>query len=50
MKVVKATIFNDEVWLFFENILDNSPEVGDIIRRALSTLQGARHKFYEIIS
>ena len=50
MKVVKATIFNDEVWLFFENILDNSPEVGDIIRRALSTLQGARHKFHEIIS
>ena len=50
MKVVKATIYNDEVWLFFENILDNSPEVGDIIRRALSTLQGARHKFHEIIS
>lgn len=50
IKVVKACVVNDSVWLFFENLLDHSPEVDDIIPRALSILQGARQHFYQEIS
>lgn len=50
IKVVKACVVNDGVWLFFENLLDHSPEVQDIIPRALAILQGARQQFYQEIS
>jgi hypothetical protein len=46
IKVAKATIINDGVWLFFEGLLDQSPEVKDIMPRALQILQGARQHFY----
>lgn len=47
IKVVKCSIINDEVWVFFESLLDSSPEVKDIIPRALDMLQAAGHRFYE---
>ena len=47
IKVVKCCIPRDDVWVFFEILLDSSPEVKDIIPRALAILQGARQQFYE---
>lgn len=47
IKVVKACILRDSVWLFFEILLDHTPDVEDIIPRALSILQGARQHFYQ---
>ena len=48
-KVVKVSLFDDSVWLFFENFLDSSPDVSDILPRALNALQGARQDFYSKI-
>lgn len=48
-KVAKAIIVGEKVWLLFETILDHSPEVGSIIQRALSILQYARERFYEVL-
>jgi len=50
MKVVKACTIHDGVWLFFEILLDHTPDVADIIPRALSILQGGRQRFYNEIS
>ena len=50
IKVVKTCVFNDSVWLFFENFLDSSPDVSDILPRALNALQGARQEFYKQLS
>ena len=47
MKVAKAIILDDSVWLFFESLLDESPEVGSIIERGLGILQGMRQEYYE---
>jgi hypothetical protein len=47
MKVVKCCIPHDDVWVFFENLLDSSPEVSDIIPRALAILQRAQIEFYQ---
>ena len=46
-KVVKCSIIRDEVWVFFESLLDSTPEVRDIIPRALDMLHGAALRFYE---
>lgn len=47
VKVSKCNIFGDNVWVFFEILLDTSPEVEDIIPRALQILQGAQNQFYQ---
>lgn len=47
IKVVKCTIPHDDVWVFFEILLDSSPEVKDIVPRALDILQGAQQMFYK---
>ena len=47
VKVAKASIFNDEVWLFAELLIDSSPELGDIVPRALGILQHAYNVFRE---
>ena len=47
LKVMKTTIINDGVWLFFENLLDQTPDVSTIIPRALMILQGGRQQFYQ---
>ena len=47
IKVIKCCIPHNDVWIFFENLLDSSPEVSDIIPRALAILQGAQMQFYQ---
>ena len=47
IKVIKCCIPRNDVWIFFENLLDSSPEVSDIIPRALAILQGAQMQFYQ---
>lgn len=50
IKVVKASIVNDSIWLFFENLLDKTPDVSDILPRALQILQTARQQYYQNIN
>lgn len=50
IKVIKCCIIQDNVWVFFENLLDSTPEVSDIIPRALAILQGAQQQFYQNIN
>lgn len=50
IKVIKACIIDNTVWLFFENILDQSPEIEVVIIRALQILYAARHEFYLEVS
>lgn len=50
IKVVKACIINDGIWLFFESLLDKTPDVADILPRALQILQTARQQYYENIN
>ena len=50
IKVIKCCIPRNDVWVFFENLLDSSPEVEDIIPRALAILQGAQQQFYKNMS
>lgn len=47
MKVVKISVLCDSVWAFFEILLDQSPDVKDIIPRALNILMSARQTLYE---
>lgn len=47
IKVIKSCIPRNDVWVFFEILLDSSPEVQDIIPRALAILQGAQQQFYQ---
>ena len=49
VKVIKCCFIHDQVWIFFENLLDSSPEVSDIIPLALNILQGAQLEFYKHI-
>lgn len=50
MKVAKAVVARDEVWLFTELLLDSSPEYDDIVPRVLNILMGAQREFYDQIS
>ena len=47
MKVAKISVMDDSVWAFFEILLDQSPDVKDIIPRALNILMDARQTVYE---
>ena len=47
MKVAKACVVENSVWIFFETILDSTPDVSDIIPRALRILQSTQQEFYE---
>jgi len=47
IKVCKACVLGDNVWLFFEILLDHTPDVADIVPRALQILQAARQEFYK---
>ena len=46
-KVIKAGTIGDSVWLFFEVLLDDSPEFEDIIPRGLGMLLGGQEFFYD---
>jgi hypothetical protein len=48
VKVAKASIFDgDSVWLYCELLIDSTPELGDIVPRALGILQHAYKVFGE---
>jgi len=49
VKVAKTSIIDNSVWAFFEIFLDSTPEVKDIIPRALNCLMVTRQTFYENI-
>ena len=49
IKVAKCCLWDDTVWVFFENIMDQSPEVNTIIPRALGILKHAQASFYEAL-
>ena len=59
-KVVKALIYSfdaekkgDEemnVWISFEQILDKTPEVGDLVPRAVNSMLNAAHDFVQKMS
>lgn len=46
-KVIKCCIIGDSVWILFENMLDSTPEVSDIVPRALNILMGGQNDFYQ---
>lgn len=46
-KVIKAGIIGDSVWLFFEQLLDETPVFDDIIPRGMQMLLGGQDTFYE---
>lgn len=48
-KVVKGFIFDNDVWLTAEQLLDSTPKYDDIIPRTLGMLLQARDGFYEAL-
>ena len=49
-KVIKCTRFSgNTVWVFFEILIDSTPEFDDIVPRALNMLKSAQYKFYEVL-
>lgn len=51
IKVAKSVIIDgrNEVWLFCEMLLDHTPNVEDIVPRAIAILHGAQQEFYQKI-
>ena len=49
-KIAKACVIEGGVWLFFESALDSSPEIDDVMPRALRTLQYAFQQFYKALN
>ena len=49
MKVVKAYIPREDVWIAAEIMMDSTPELDDIVPRLLNILLGARKEFYDQI-
>ena len=50
IKVAKIIIFNDSAHVHFEILLDTTPDLSDIIPRALNILQLARSEFYDALN
>lgn len=46
-KIVKLLLLDDSVWVTAEQLLDSTPELGDVIPRTLTVLMQARDAFYE---
>mgnify|MGYP001041165755 CR=1 FL=1 len=44
-KVVKVVDHDNHVWVHFEILLDGTPELDDIVPRALAMLQNGRNEF-----
>ena len=49
-KVVKCASVDDSVWVFFEILLDGSPELEDIVPRALAMLKNGQNEFYNAMN
>jgi hypothetical protein len=47
IKVAKAIVNEDSVWILYELVLDSSPVYEDVIPRGLDTLMSARGIFYQ---
>ena len=45
IKVVKAFVVRDEVWLSIEMFIDSNPDIGDFFERCCDILISAYHKF-----
>ena len=50
LKVAKAIVADNEVWLSTELLLDSTPVYDDIVPRVLDILIGAQQEFYNQIS
>lgn len=49
IKVIKVIVTQDSVWVLFEILLDETPQVEDIMPRAFRIMEDGRRKFYEQI-
>jgi len=49
VKVVKALVRKDDVWVVAEFLIDNTPDFEDLIPRMMKILKGARLSFYDKI-
>lgn len=49
MKVIKIIVTQESVWVLFEILLDETPQVEDIMPRAFRIMEDGRRKFYEQI-
>lgn len=49
VKVVKALVRKDDVWVVAEFLIDNTPDFEDLIPRMMKILNGARLSFYDKI-
>lgn len=49
IKVVKALVRKDDVWVVAEFLIDQTPDFGDLIPRMMKILKGARLNFYDTI-
>lgn len=48
-KLVKLYIYDNEVWVGVEQLLDSTPDLGDIIPRTLRVLIDGRERFYNAL-
>ncbi len=48
-KLVKLYIYDNEVWVGVEQLLDSTPDLGDIIPRTLRVLIDGRERFYKAL-
>ena len=48
-KVVKLTIYKNQVWCATEIMLDSTPELDELFPRLMNILMIAQQKFYDII-
>ena len=49
VKVVKALVRKDDVWVVAEFLIDQTPDFEDLIPRMMKILKGARLNFYDTI-
>lgn len=49
IKVVKAFIVNDSLWLSIEILIDTTPEMGDIVPRLLDILMGSYRRMADLL-
>lgn len=49
MKVIKIIVTQESVWVLFEILLDETPQVEDIMPRAFRIMEDGRRKFYDLI-
>ncbi len=49
MKVVKLVLSDNNVWVCFENLIDENTDLRNIVGVAVNTLYQARQNFYEAL-